>query len=382
MENLKPTFEHYFPENSCGGQCAAFAEKLFKFGPVGNTLASKIAYVKAHGSTNLSDIAVGDVLVTNESTTFGHVCIVNADLGNTWQVTESNYNLDEKVHHTRQILKISKHLKGHIRAPLLVAIITLPAPAPIPVPQINMNILLLKYKIPQPDFFNEVVDYALNWFKQVTGGEFVPSVSIVDRSDRVFTAVPTQNSQGVNINWIPPQQILDAASGVTPASKIICLCADYDEISPRPTYDEASGNIGEIGFLKTDQMQFVEVKAEFLVHEWLHIFYNLLNQAGVALVDDVHQHSLNGNGATHEGSFAEIILKLKPYWPILTGQAQGVDMSNAVFYHKVGTQEFGFAFPKTGVEALKDMAKNIGREDVIKPDGSVDFSKAKEVSGL
>jgi len=61
---------------------------------------------------------------------------------------------------------------------------------------------------------------------------------------------------------------------------------------------------------------------------------------------------------------------------------KGEEMSNAIFVKKAGTIEHGFYFPKTSEESLKDMALNIGRTDILKPDGSVDFTKAKEVQGL
>jgi len=57
-------------------------------------------------------------------------------------------------------------------------------------------------------------------------------------------------------------------------------------------------------------------------------------------------------------------------------------MSNAVFYHKVGTQEYGFALPKLSPDALRDMALNLGKNELIKADGTLDFAQAKEISGL
>lgn len=54
------------------------------------------------------------------------------------------------------------------------------------------------------------------------------------------------------------------------------------------------------------------------------------------------------------------------------------NMSNAVFVHKPGTQEYGFFLPKTSEEALKDMALNLGREDILTLSGTVDFTKAQE----
>jgi len=56
-------------------------------------------------------------------------------------------------------------------------------------------------------------------------------------------------------------------------------------------------------------------------------------------------------------------------------------MGNTQFIKKAGTSEFGFYVPATSEEAIKDKALNYGVA-LEKPDGTVDFSKAKEVSGL
>lgn len=56
------------------------------------------------------------------------------------------------------------------------------------------------------------------------------------------------------------------------------------------------------------------------------------------------------------------------------------NMSNAIFVHKVGTGEYGFVLPATSVESVKDKALNLGREDIINADGTVDFSKARDVN--
>ena len=56
-------------------------------------------------------------------------------------------------------------------------------------------------------------------------------------------------------------------------------------------------------------------------------------------------------------------------------------MSNAIFVHKTGTQEYGFYLPATSTESIRDKALNLGLT-IEKADGSVDFSQAKEIKGL
>jgi murein DD-endopeptidase MepM/ murein hydrolase activator NlpD len=57
---------------------------------------------------------------------------------------------------------------------------------------------------------------------------------------------------------------------------------------------------------------------------------------------------------------------------------RGKFMSNTQFVHRAGTNEYGFYIPATSIDAIKDKALNYG-VDIEKPDGSVDFSKAKEM---
>lgn len=57
------------------------------------------------------------------------------------------------------------------------------------------------------------------------------------------------------------------------------------------------------------------------------------------------------------------------------------NMTNAEFVHKAGTSEYGFYLPATSEESIKDKALNLGLS-ITKPDNTVDFSQAKEVTGL
>lgn len=57
-------------------------------------------------------------------------------------------------------------------------------------------------------------------------------------------------------------------------------------------------------------------------------------------------------------------------------------MSNSIFYHKQGSQEYGFAMPALSEDALKNLALLLGKPELIKTDGKIDFAQAKEVSGL
>ena len=54
-------------------------------------------------------------------------------------------------------------------------------------------------------------------------------------------------------------------------------------------------------------------------------------------------------------------------------------MSNAIFVKSTNSAEAGFYLPAMSEESLKDKAKNFGL-DILKLDGSIDYSKAKPIT--
>lgn len=124
--NLTPVLQNLYPEGSYGGQCAAWAETLADFGPVGDSYSQKKRYVDLYGiiAPNIAEVGkgfrVGDVVVTSEGTFMGfgagHVAII-ADIVNGQPIAaESNFKKDEKVRYGRPI-PLNK-IYGIIRAPL------------------------------------------------------------------------------------------------------------------------------------------------------------------------------------------------------------------------------------------------------------------------
>ncbi len=109
-----------YPTDSKGGQCGTWAHKIVKFPAVGDLKEQKFASVRNFGVTRnnwLSQgVRVGDVIITDESPKWGHVAIVNAILpGGRIQLSESNYDGDERVDHDRIISANSSRIYGAIR---------------------------------------------------------------------------------------------------------------------------------------------------------------------------------------------------------------------------------------------------------------------------
>ena len=108
-----------YPEGSWGGQCGTFAHKLVNFPSVGNMLGAKLRSCLAFGIpyAKIDNFKVGDVVLENYPV-FGHLAVINAIIGSKLQLTESNFNYDLKVHHTRQIDRADSRIFGVFRGAL------------------------------------------------------------------------------------------------------------------------------------------------------------------------------------------------------------------------------------------------------------------------
>jgi len=101
-----------------GGQCGDYVHKIVDNVPaLGNSYEEKMA--RANVSTK--DWKVGDVLIQKTRMPYGHVSVVTAVDGDSVTVTESNWNLDEKVG-TRVIKKGDPSITGVYRGGNIKAI--------------------------------------------------------------------------------------------------------------------------------------------------------------------------------------------------------------------------------------------------------------------
>lgn len=167
--NLRPLLSDLYPENSFGGECGLFARtKLADIPPVGNSYSDKKATVKKYGilSSQLEgQYRVGDVLITSEGTNwlgqgYGHVAFINNIIGETLYLTESNFKLDGRVHHTRTLPLNSSVIYGILRKPFKFKL------PPLPI-VLNVNVFM-NYEIKwNSKIFKEWADRV----KQLSGGK-------------------------------------------------------------------------------------------------------------------------------------------------------------------------------------------------------------------
>lgn len=115
---LWPILKTLYPENFKGGQCINFLHRFADFKSIGDSLQSKVANVYYYGTMakNLAgNYKVGDLIITRESTKYGHGALINTIWGENLQLTESNFYGDERVHHGRLLNKNNPLIVGILK---------------------------------------------------------------------------------------------------------------------------------------------------------------------------------------------------------------------------------------------------------------------------
>lgn len=115
----KDVLAQHYPEGSYQGQCFTFLHRVCNFPPVGDLSGDKIKSLHKFGIPieNLDSIKVGDI-VLQKYPVYGHGSMVNAIVGTKLQLTESNYLLNGRIHHTRQIEHTDPRILGVFRGAL------------------------------------------------------------------------------------------------------------------------------------------------------------------------------------------------------------------------------------------------------------------------
>jgi len=115
------------PEGTVGGHCGVYAENVVKLPGggnwiVGDTIGEKTAsldrYAKAGLAFKTGEDApeAGNSVIINPGTKWGHVAVINnIDEDGNITLTESNWNWDKRVTHTRTIKADDPSIVGYIR---------------------------------------------------------------------------------------------------------------------------------------------------------------------------------------------------------------------------------------------------------------------------
>jgi len=126
-EDLSKKDFTYVKEGTRGGQCAVFAENVAKLPDgrnwvVGDTIQEKKNSLNQYRNAGLGFLPgeenpqAGNAVIINPGTKWGHVAVVNSvnDDG-TITLTESNWNWDERVTHSRKMRLDDPSIVGYIR---------------------------------------------------------------------------------------------------------------------------------------------------------------------------------------------------------------------------------------------------------------------------
>ncbi len=312
--DYKSLLQQKYPEGSVQGQCGVYAHKLMKFPLVGDTLASKTAAVKKYGYTAQmvqGGYCAGDVIITKESLTHGHVAFCNTIENGIMTLSESNFHLDLKVHHTRQLNVHSPVIVGCIRGPLLF----LP-------PSFTQRVLVLSSNIPD---LTQIKQGIQNWVDKVKAKTTDFNI-LVDyaNTDAQFTIV----SQGDTV-YIQPMDVAFEGAKVEVARKtqydVVCLIYDNSNMQPKPNHPieapiyQYGMNVIEIplDWISDETEIYSNAVEVFFSHEMSHANYFLVNTRGKFLLHDkTHDPMLAGYPSPVE-YYLQYLMELKPFWSYL-----------------------------------------------------------------
>lgn len=301
--NLRPLLSNLYPENSHGGECAEFAHNLINFPSVGDSYSQKKQAVKNYGiqaSQLKGDFRIGDVVITSDGVNWlgqghGHVFVINNMVGGSLYATESNFNLDKRVHHNRIVQKYSEKIYGVIRDPFKFKL------PPLPI-KLNITVLMNydyqwqgKELQALADWFNlnsggkiECKIFPLytykslkNWWYEVVPGVFTPEQYKVIAKYYFDTQVmPLRFPNTQCVLWAITKHQWEGSVLNSTKQELGWYYPLTNPMQATITCDE-----GDNSFLYPNEQAFVHYGR----HEIFHWLYNYGNRRGLDLT---HQHDL------------------------------------------------------------------------------------------
>jgi len=313
--------ENLYPDGSIGGECGVFVHKLIQIPLVGNTIQSKTAAVRKYGYTAQmvqGGYDAGDAIVFNVDTPAGHIGFCNNIENGVMTITESNWNLDNKIHHTRQVSVLDKSIVGCLRGKLL-----------FPIPTFNQRVLVLCYNIPWNQFAN-LAQGIESYADKVKAKTTVFNISVDFEPTEAIFPIITQPSDGTI--YVDPEAISAEGSRIqTEKDKqydVVCLVYDNSEMNPKPNHPieapifEHGFNVIEIPLDWISSLDDPTIPFEiysqsveiFFAHECMHADY-FLSKSGQR--DKTHDPQTLGYPSPVD-YFLDYLMELSPYWGIIS----------------------------------------------------------------
>lgn len=316
--NLQPLLKSLYPENSIQGQCFDFMHKLVDFPHVGTLLSTKIQSLNSFGIpiSKLDTIKVGDVLLLNYPI-FGHGAIVNYIVNNQLQLSESNFNLDLKVHHGRTIAFHDPNILGVFRGTALYQIPSPQFPIQIPVCLVMNNSTDLSNDQWLIKNWNSLLQHMANfqsWFWTYSGQRIELIIDYKITNFKTWDVEYTGDGLGslktarVKEAWLDANIIpLTTAKFVffvtSPSDWKDTVFGNYSSIELGYAYE--TGKIPAKALIILDQFDdyppyysTIGAMAKYLMHETMHLLYGLCAGANVVPGGDYTHNHLYGEANT------------------------------------------------------------------------------------
>ena len=322
--NYLQILEKLYPDGSVQGECGIFVHKLIQIPLVGDTLSSKTVAVKKYGYTAAAvqgGYDAGDAIVFNVGTTAGHIGFCNNIVNGIMTITESNWNEDLKVHHTREVSVHDKSIIGCLRGKLLF---------PIPTQTFKQRVLVLTSNVPEANMSQ--LQTGINQYLTNLAAKTTDLTIEVDYAptEANFTIV-TQSSD--NTIYIQPNDIAVEGQKVQTQNgkqyDVVCLVYDDSKMAPKPNHPiEAPVLINGFNIIEipldwisnindgtVNPVEIYPLSVEvFFAHELCHADFFLINyKGGFQLHDKTHDPQLSGYPSPVD-YFLQYLMELKPFW--------------------------------------------------------------------
>ncbi len=324
--NYSQILKTLYPDGTKQGQCAVFTEKITDMPLVGFFTWTKRQAIAKYGisRSQMGALQVGDVIITSDGLV-GHTAFINNKPTSTSsQLSESNWNLDGRVHHNRIIQDSYPNIIGVFRN----CKIKFPVPATLQPPLYNIHARVKLIMNNQPEW-NSLTAHMYNateWIYKNSGAHILPVIDPIYTNLSGWSVKQQPDSFGNNIVPVMDEAWFD--QNVLPLAKgfdIVIFCMPKKDWNGHLINDPNNYELGycfpgstttpikiTIGIDENDDYApyypSIGGFAKYLVHEMDHGFYHIgANSTVVPGGDYTHNHfyGLNGQPMVPEDCFED-----------------------------------------------------------------------------
>lgn len=311
--DLFPIVSKLYPEGSKQGQCAVYTERLTDMPLVGFFISSKRAAIAKYGipRDQMGPLQVGDVVITSDGLVGHTALVIKKPTPTTSQLSESNWNLDGRVHHTRVIADDYKNIIGVFRNCHFK--FNVPQDTPMPTPAFNIPLRVKLVINNQPDW-KSLTQHAYNFIHYIytaSGAHILPVVdwsfvSLPNNWDTQYVPIQVNNESGVPVtdyeemiteSWMQ-KNVLPLGAGFDVVMFVVSKNDWKGKVFNQPhavergyAFEHTGGNFPACILLVSDEHDDfppyypspLSAFAKLMVHELDHILYGVCPNAAVVI---------------------------------------------------------------------------------------------------